>query len=226
MTDASFRLTYLGNSSLLLTTADGTAIVSDPYGEERPDGLGNLPANLTANAVTISHTHPDHNNAKAVAGNPRVLTEPGVYQVGAVKVTACMGWEGSPEGPSKTMRNVVFVFETGGAKVVQLGDSGIVTDPEVITVIADADLVMVNIDGYVIAHQSVIPFMKQIKARTVLLAHYTLAGKEVWCGAPTAEEFIKTFAPDLQVLRTGSEIDINPGMPQQIAVMTPLTLIK
>ena len=226
MTDMAFRLNYLGNSCLQLTTGDGTTIVSDPYGKERPDGLGDLPVNLTANAVTISHTHPDHNNAQAVGGNPRVLTEPGVYQIGAVKVTACMGWEGSPEGPSKTMRNVVFVFEAGGARVVQLGDSGIVTDPEVLIVISDADLVMVNIDGYVIPHQSVVPFMKRIKARTILLAHYTLSGKKVWCGAPTAEEFIKTFAPDLHVLRTGSEIDINPGMSDQIAVMTPLTLIQ
>lgn len=226
MNHAAFRLTYLGNSCLRLTAADGASIVSDPYGEERPDGLADLPADLTADAVTISHTHPDHNNAQAVGGNPRVLTEPGVYQVGQIKVTACMGWEGSPEGPSKTMRNVVFMFETGGARVVQLGDSGVITDPQVLKVVSDADLVMVNIDGYVIPHQEVIPFMKQIKARTVLLAHYTLAGREVWCGAPTAEEFLKTFAPDFHVLRSGSEMEITPGMPEQIAVLTPLTLIQ
>lgn len=225
MNQPAFRLIYLGNSCLRLIAADGTSIVSDPYSEEHPDGLANLPSDLMADAVTISHIHADHNNAGAVGGNPQVLTEPGVYEIGKIKVTACMGWEGSPDGPSKTMRNVVFVFEMDGARVVQLGDSGIITDPRVLKVISNADLVMVNIDGYVIPHGEVIPFLKQIKARTILLAHYTLAGKQVWCGAPTAEEFITNFAPGLDVLRAGSEIEIYPDMPDQIAVLKPLMMM-
>lgn len=224
-TDA-VKVTYLGNSCIMITSSDGTRIVCDPYGSERPPGLTDLPKKLTAEAVTVSHIHPDHNNAVAVGGNPLVLTEPVVTQLGSIKVTGLMGWEGSPDGPSKTMRNIIFVFETGDVKIVQLGDSGIVTDPEVLKSLEKADLVLVNIDGYVIPHNSVLPFMQQIEARTVLLAHYTLAGHENWCGAPTAEEFVSTFASSAKVLRSASEIEVIQGMPEQIAILQPLMLKK
>lgn len=220
------KLTYMGNSCVMLTASDGTRIVSDPYGDQHPTGLSSLPDNLAAEAVTVSHIHPDHNNVAAVAGNPQILTEPGIYQIHSIKVTGCMGLEGSPHGPNKEMRNVIFVFETDGIKIVQLGDSGIITDTEVLKVVANADLVIVSIDGYVIPDEEVIPFMKQIKARTVLLAHYTIAGQKVWCGAPTAEEFITTYAPSAKVLRAGREMDVTPNLPEQIAVLTPLTQIE
>ncbi len=220
------RLTYLGNSCIVLTASDGTHIVSDPYGDNRPPGLSDLPKDLKADAVTVSHIHPDHNNVAAVGGNPQILTEPGVYLIHSIKVTGCMGLEGSPHGPNKEMRNVIFVFETDGIKIVQLGDSGIITDTKVLKVVENADLVIVSIDGYVIPDDEVIPFMKKIKARTVLLAHYTIAGQEVWCGAPTAEEFIAAYAPSARVLRAGSEMDVIPGMPEQVAILIPLTQIE
>lgn len=220
------KLTYLGNSCIKLTAPDGTCIVSDPYGNNHPAGLADLPNDLMADAVTVSHIHEDHNNVAAVSGNPQIFSEPGIYQIHSIKVIGCPGLEGSPHGPNKEMRNVIFIFETEGIKIVQLGDSGIITDPEVLKVVENADLVIVSIDGYVIPHDEVIPFMKRIKARTVLLAHFTNVGQEVWCGAPTAEEFIAAYATSVKVLRTGSEMDVTPDMPEQIAVMKPLTLIK
>ncbi|MBA4385515.1 MAG: hypothetical protein C0410_12325 [Anaerolinea sp.] len=220
------RLTYFGNSCIMIISPEGTRIVSDPYGSIRPPGLTDLPDDLSAEAVTVSHIHEDHNNVGAVGGNPLVLTEPGIVQVKDIIVTGLMGWEGSPEGPSKTMRNIIFTYETGGVKIVQLGDSGIITDPQILKSIENADLVIINIDGYVIPHESILPFMQQIKARTVLLAHCTLAGQENWCGAPTAEEFVSQFAPNAIVLRSASEIDVIPGMPEQIAIIQPLMLNK
>ena len=220
------KLTYLGNSCVMITSPEGNRIVSDPYGEEIPDGLTALPADLSADAVTVSHIHADHNNVAAVSGNPQVLTEPGVYQIGDIKVSAFLGWEGSPHGPNPNMRNVVFLFETSGVKILQLGDSGIIMDPEILKAVENADVVIVNIDGYVIADPEVMPFIKAIKARTVLLAHYTLEGREVWNGAPTPQKFIADFAPTAGIFRTGSTFEVFSEMPEQIALPEPLTLIK
>lgn len=210
----------------MLTSSNGTRIVSDPYGSNRPPGLENLPDDLTAEAVTVSHIHDDHNNISAVGGTPLVLTEPGSIQIKDIKITGLMEWEGSPEGPSKTMCNIIFVYEMGGVKIVQLGDSGIITDPLILNSVLNADLVVVNIDGYVIAHDSVLPFMHQIRARTVLLAHYTLENHDNWCGAPTAEEFVSKFAPTVKIIRSASEIEVFQGMPEQITIIHPLMLIK
>ena len=70
--------------------------------------------------------------------------------------------------------------------MVQLGDSGVIENEHVLKAVMDADLVIVNIDGYVIAHTEIMPFMQRIHARSVLPAHYTMPGREVWNGAPTA----------------------------------------
>jgi L-ascorbate metabolism protein UlaG (beta-lactamase superfamily) len=60
---ASVMLEYIGNSCILITAPDGTRIVSDPYHDSpRPPSLERLPSDLAAEAVTVSHSHPDHNN--------------------------------------------------------------------------------------------------------------------------------------------------------------------
>jgi Beta-lactamase superfamily domain len=121
LTPAPVILQYIGNSCTLMTAPDGTRIVSDPYGEySHPAGIGPLPDDLEADGVTISHTHPDHNNAQGVKGTPQIITASGTFQVGMVKVTGYGGYEGSPSGPSSNP-HTIFVFEVGGVKIVHLG---------------------------------------------------------------------------------------------------------
>lgn len=217
---------YIGNSCILITAPDGTRVVSDPYGDDcHPPQLANLlPGALQADVVTVSHTHPDHNNVAAVGGSPQILTEPGTLQVGMVKVTGYAGREGSPSGPSAEMANTVFVCETGGVKIVHMGDSGIITDPEVVAAVEDADVILVNIDGYVIALAEIMPFMERIRARTVFLTHYSLSEAERWGEGPTADEYLKMLPADIAVVKKGSQLQVIPDMPHQVVVLVPSML--
>jgi len=226
-------LQYIGHSCALITAPDGTRIISDPYDpSHRPDELRPLPDDLEAHAVTVSHAHPDHNNVSAVGGSPQVITEAGIYQIGMVKVTGYEGGEGSPSGPSD-LRHVTFVFEIGDVKIVHLGDSGpIIAQPGALAGIENTDVIMVNIDGYVILPSQIMPFMRQIKARTIIPTHYGFS-EDVplptsesadWVRALTIEEFLKTLPSDITVARMDSEIQVTPNMPNQITVLKPLTL--
>ena len=221
-------LQYVGNSCTLITAPDGTRIVSDPYGDHsHPAGLRQLPSDLEADAVTVSHNHPDHNNVEAVGGEPQIITEPGRYQVGAIKVTGYESREGSPSGPSE-MRNVVFVFEIGGAKVAHLGDGGLVTAPDILAAIENVDVILVNIDGYVFPLDQILPWLQQIKARTFIPTHYSLKENARW-GTPetlTIGEYLETLPSDMVVVKMNSEIQVTPGMPKQVAALTSLTLDK
>jgi L-ascorbate metabolism protein UlaG (beta-lactamase superfamily) len=220
----AFMFQYLGNSCTLIKASDGTRIVSDPYHKGCcSKGLKDLPDELAADAVTISHIHDDHNNAEGVIGNPLVLTEPGAYQVGGVKITAYEGLEGAPDG-SGDLQEAIFMFESGGVKIVHLGDSGVITDPVVLAGVDHADIVIVNIDGYVILADKIMPFMEQIHARSVLPSHYSHAADLRWNGAPTMDEFLATLPPDVVVTRGGSEIEVTPNMPNQVLVLKPLML--
>src|SRR5262245_35068559 len=62
------KLTWFGQSCFLLETSAGTRILMDPIAK----GLGYpLPAGLRADAVTISHEHPDHNNLALLTNKPK-----------------------------------------------------------------------------------------------------------------------------------------------------------
>jgi L-ascorbate metabolism protein UlaG (beta-lactamase superfamily) len=219
-------LDFIGNSCTLLTAADGTRILSDPYHDfNRPPGLEEFPGGINADAVTVSHSHPDHNNAEAIGGSPRLLQDAGVFQVGMVKVTGYEGREGSPSGPSENP-HVVFVFEIGDVKIVHLGDSGPVTQPDVLAAIENADVLLANIDGYVIPPEQLFPFLQRAKVRTFIPTHYSLSTEARWQGAPTAEEFLQTLPPDMAVMKAGSRLEVRPNMLRQVATMIPLALVK
>jgi L-ascorbate metabolism protein UlaG (beta-lactamase superfamily) len=223
---APVTLQFIGNSCTLITAPDGTRIVSDPYGDSaHPVGIGALPKDLEADAVTVSHAHPDHNNVNGVGGTPQLIMIPGTFQVGMVKITGYAGYEGSPSGPSQNP-HVVFVFEIDGVKIVHLGDSGPITQPDVLAAIENADVLLANIDGYVIPSDQLVPFLQRAKVRTFIPTHYSLSTSARWQGAPTIDEFIETLPADLAVVRQGSEIQVTPNMPKQMVELTPLTLIK
>lgn len=215
-------LQFIGNSCILMVAADGTQIISDPYGANHTIGIGSLPKNLTANAVTVSHAHEDHNNTAAISGSPQIIDEAGSYQVGTVKITGYAGFEGSPTGPEPKNPHVIFVFEVDGIKIVHLGDSGPVTDPATLAAIQNADVLLFSIDGYVIPAAQILPFLDQAKPRTMIAIHYNIyKGK-----SSNLTAFLKTLPADLPVVQPGSEIKVTPNMPKQVVVLTPLTQEK
>ena len=65
------KIKWLGHSAFLITSDNGTRIITDPY--ETNDTLKYGRIKETADIVTISHEHTDHNNVAAVKGNPQVV---------------------------------------------------------------------------------------------------------------------------------------------------------
>ncbi len=62
---------YLGHASFLIASDSGVKIITDPY--EAGSGLSYGEITESADIVTVSHEHSDHNNAAAVGGNPKVV---------------------------------------------------------------------------------------------------------------------------------------------------------
>jgi L-ascorbate metabolism protein UlaG (beta-lactamase superfamily) len=208
----------------LITAPDGTTIVSDPYADlPRPAGLDVLPGDLAADVVTVSHAHFDHSNVDAVGGEPRVLSEPGSYQVGMVKIAGYESYEGSPSGPSR-IHNTVFVFEIGEVKIVHMGDAGLLTPPDLLAAVDEADVVIVNVDGYVLPFNQLLPQMQAINARTFIPSHYSIDGQDRFYTWATLEEFLQILPSDVVVMREGSEIQVTAGMTNQVLVLEPSAL--
>ena len=181
LADEPVILQYIGHSCTLMTAPDGTRIVSDPYRNyQAPLEIAQFPDNIEADAVTVSHFHADHNNVSAIKGDPQVLNMPGSYQVGMVTITGYKADHGDPEGLDP---NTVFVFEIGTIKIVHMGAAGVVTQPDILEAMQDADVILIDVQGD--AQHSLdkeMEHMEQVNARTVIPTHYSFSANARFFG--------------------------------------------
>jgi L-ascorbate metabolism protein UlaG (beta-lactamase superfamily) len=216
-------LQYIGHSCTLITAPDGTRIVSDPYGGGggHPSGLADLPENLTAEVVTVSHFHPDHANVQAVNGQPKIIIKPEFYMAGMVKITGYAGDHGLIDGRSSG-ENTVFVFEIGDVKIVHLGAAGVVTQSDILAAMENADVVVLDIMGDA-AHplKDELDQLRERNARTIIPTHYSFDGRPVYYGSVTLDAFLQIIPSDLAVVRQGSILRVTTNMTKQVMVLAP-----
>src|SRR5690606_19692153 len=94
-------ITYHGHSCFKLKGKNGSA-VTDPY----EDSVGFKLPNVSADVVTISHGHGDHNQAGRVAGTARrpkpfVIDKLGEYEVGGVSVFGLLSYHDEQKGEER-----------------------------------------------------------------------------------------------------------------------------
>jgi L-ascorbate metabolism protein UlaG (beta-lactamase superfamily) len=210
------KIKWLGHAAFLITSDSGIKIITDPY--ETSEGLKYGKINETADIVTVSHEHGDHNNAAAVRGNPRVIKESA--EVKGIKIKAVAAAHDSSGGGQRGA-NTIFCFQADGVRVVHLGDLGhLLTDSQVAD-IGKVDVLMVPVGGYfTIDAATAQKVYEQVKARAIIPMHY----RNDKCTFPIdgVEEFIRGKTNVTRV--NGSEVSFNaadlPTDPQ-IFVLKP-----
>ena len=78
------KIEFLGQACFVLTTEDGTRIVTDPYAVG--GGIRYAEVGVSADGVTVSHGHSDHANVDGVGGGPTVINTAAGGSVGSVKI--------------------------------------------------------------------------------------------------------------------------------------------
>jgi L-ascorbate metabolism protein UlaG (beta-lactamase superfamily) len=139
------KVKWLGHACFLLISEAGVRIVTDPY---TPGGFGlNYdPPSETADIVTVSHEHADHNNVGAVNGSPQVVRGAGVHQVKGIEIkgvsTSHDEASGSQRGP-----NTVFCLNIDGVRVCHLGDLGHDLTAGLLAEIGEVDVLLIPVGG-------------------------------------------------------------------------------
>ena len=93
-------------------------VITDPF--DASVGFS-FPKNVTADIVTISHTHSDHNNASSIGGEPLILTNPGEYEAKGVEVVGFDMYHDAKKGEERGT-NTVFKIVLDGVSILHLGD--------------------------------------------------------------------------------------------------------
>lgn len=139
------KIQWLGHSSFLITSQDNKKIITDPYTPGR--GLSYAPITDSADVVTKSHDHPDHNNTRAVRGNPVVLAQAGVQTVKGLEIRAVELFH-DESGGTQRGNDLAFCFKIDGLNLCHLGDLGHRLTQTQISSISPVDILFLPVGGY------------------------------------------------------------------------------
>lgn len=198
------KIKYLGHSCFLLTESTGTAVVCDPYG----DKVGYKMPKVSADAVTVSHHHFDHDNVKAVSGHPVVLDKEQGYSLPGVEINAVKSFHDDCGG-AKRGENVIFKFNMDGLDVCHLGDIGEECSPELLEAILPVNVLLIPVGGnYTIDAAAARNFVDRIMPDVVIPMHYRTKGCLV--DIDKEDEFVSLMEEEgIEVEEVASEVELN-----------------
>ena len=173
-------------------------------------------AKLTADLVTVSHEHHDHNNLDIVEGRPKVAREARAAQVGGVTTQAVTSYH-DDRGGALRGRNSIRIFYIDALKVVHMGDQGCLPAESVLQAILNADVMMIPVGGfYTIDAKGAKEIVDLTRPKCVIPMHY----KTEHCAYPIAgvEPFLEIMgAEGAKPVRT---LSVMPGdVPEGVVVM-------
>ena len=165
-------ITFLGHSSFRLKGKTAT-VVTDPFD---PKTVGLKFPKVTADIVTVSHQHEDHNQADLVKGVKRLVSGPGEYEIMGVSIIGIPTFHDEEKG-AKRGKNTIYVYEMDGLRLVHLGDLGHKLHEKILEKIGDIDILMVPVGGeYTIGPTEAVEVARAIEPKIVIPMHYQMPG--------------------------------------------------
>ncbi len=118
------EIRWYGQSFFEITTdteiKKGVKVYLDPYGA----GIGlTPPSGLTADLVTVSHQHPDHNNLEVFSDQGIVIDTPGEYSVSGLDIKGILSYHDAKLG-EEWGSNVIYLFSSEDIRVLRHSGTG------------------------------------------------------------------------------------------------------
>lgn len=210
------KLRYLAHSAFLLTTSQGTRIITDPYQAGSYGGaVGYRPIDEEADAITVSHDHPDHCHVSEKHQGAKLIKTPGEHQAAEVKIIGVPAFHDQSQGKERG-GNVIFTFRADGVTVCHCGDLGHVPDDSLVRQLGPVDVLLIPVGGfYTIDAAEADQATAKIKPRVAVPMHYRT--EKLGFDIATVEPFVNGKS---NVINIGeSEVKIDPAkLPREAAV--------
>ena len=164
------KVSWMGHSSFLVETKEGTKIITDPY---EPGGfsgaVGYAPINIQADIVTISHQHEDHNYIRDFS-SAEIVDKSGKITIKDVEIEGILSYHDDKKGETRG-RNMIFVIKTEGIKIVHFGDLG--TGDIDIEKFENSDIVLIPVGGtFTIDAEQAAGLVNRINPKIVVPMHF------------------------------------------------------
>ena len=165
------QITWHGLSLFQITTSPEKnvqiKITIDPF--DKTTGL-RVPK-MDSDILLITNQHNDYNNAKAVAGNPFIIENPGEYEVKNIFIQGIS----TPNNNSKEKgRATIYTIESEGLRICHLGnlDQRELTE-EQLERIGDIDILMISVGG-IISGQESKKIISQLEPKIIIPMRYAI----------------------------------------------------
>ncbi|HAC62968.1 MAG TPA: Zn-dependent hydrolase [Cyanothece sp. UBA12306] len=187
----SLLIQYLGHTSFLLT-GGGLRILANPFraiGCTAGYRLPKVPADL----VIISSQLWDEGAAEDLPGNPKVLYEPGVYEINGLRIQG-VAIAHDRKGGRQFGTNVAWRWNQGGLRVVHLGGAAAPIDIEQKILLGSPDVAMIPVGGGPKAYNpgEGKQAMNVLKPKVMIPTHYlTSAADKANCNLSPIDDFLE-----------------------------------
>lgn len=166
------EVTYLGHSSFKLK-GKSAALVTDPF---NPSFVGLPFKGVSADIVTVSHQHEDHNQFGLISDYKRVVDGPGEYEISGVSIIGIPSFHDDKKGKIRG-KNIIFIIEMDGLRFAHLGDLGHKLSEGELESLGTIDVLMIPVGGeYTIGSAEAAEITRLIEPYLVLPMHYQTPG--------------------------------------------------
>lgn len=182
------EVVFLGHSSFRIKTRQGT-IVTDPFD---PGMVGLKFPKVTADIVTVSHQHNDHNQVSQILGSPKVVAGPGEYELAGISILGISSFHDQLNGRQRG-ENTIYTIAADDLRVCHLGDLGHKLSDEQISQLGPVNILLVPVGGeYTIDAKTAVEVVSQVEPNIVMPMHYQMPGlnPEVFGKLESVSDFI------------------------------------
>lgn len=212
------KVKYLGHASFLITSDSGVRIVTDPYTTGSALSYGDIKE--TADIVLVTHGHGDHNNAAAVRGYPKIISQAVTAEVKGIKIKGMATYHDEEKGRARG-NNIVFCLEIEGMKVCHLGDLGHVLSAQQVAELGKIDVLFIPVGGYYTIDAKVATQVaSQLAPKVLIPMHF----KTSRCNYPISgvDDFLKGKKGVVRLDASETDFDASKlPAPTQITVLRP-----
>lgn len=181
-------ITYLGHSSFRIK-GKNASVVTDPYDSEK---VGIKFPKVSADIVTLSHNHSDHNQSVLVSDTKKVIDGPGEYEIMGVSVIGLSTYHDDQKGAERG-KNTIYILEMDGLRIAHLGDLGHELGEDMVGEIGTIDILMAPIGGfYTVDAEKAASVVREIEPSIIIPMHYLASGmnKETFGKLSGVDDFV------------------------------------
>jgi len=164
------EIKWQGHACFEILSEDGRVIVTDPYDES----IGYPMPELTADAVTVSHEHYDHNNVATIKGEPEVVKGAGEHICNGIRFYGVKTYHDTSKGAERG-ENTVFLVDVDDLRLCHLGDLGHVLDGSQLRSVREkeVDVLFIPVGGvYTIDADGANEVLGQLEPKIAIPMHY------------------------------------------------------